>query len=66
MLPCLPACLPGSEVRRDQELLVGELVPAEHLDWDAQAEKEVATGENQDAAAWLQIGKVQATVGQTS
>ncbi|CAJ1391976.1 unnamed protein product [Effrenium voratum] len=48
-----------ARVRRDQELLVGELVPAEHLDWDAQAEKEVATGENQDAE-WVRYIKYKA------
>ncbi|CAK9045542.1 unnamed protein product [Durusdinium trenchii] len=33
-----------ARVRRDQELLVGDLLPAEHLDWDAEAKAEVASG----------------------
>lgn len=36
-----------TRVRRDQELLVGDLLPAEHLDWDAEAKAEVASGVDQ-------------------
>lgn len=36
-----------ARVRRDQELLVGDLLPAEHLDWDAEAKAEVASGVDQ-------------------
>ena len=42
------------EVRRDQELLVGDLLPAEHLDWDAEAKAEVASGVDQGSVpGWI-------------
>jgi hypothetical protein len=41
------------EVRRDQELLVGDLLPAEHLDWDAEAKAEVASGVDQGSVPGL-------------
>ena len=42
------------EVRRDQELLVGDFLPAEHLDWDAEAKAEVASGVDQGSVpGWI-------------
>jgi len=41
------------EVRRDKELLVGDLLPAEHLDWDAEAKAEVASGVDQGSVPGL-------------
>lgn len=32
---------------------MGDLLPAEHLDWDAEAKAEVAAGGEQSSATWL-------------
>lgn len=44
-----------ARVRRDQELLVGDLLPAEHLDWDAEAKAEVAAGGDQSSDLGLYL-----------
>ena len=47
------------EVRRDQELLVGDLLPAEHLDWDAEAKADVASGVDQGSVPGLSFHQME-------